>query len=119
MSFLSKLSERVSTAFELSGHSKVLAHLNTLSDTQLEDLGFSRQLMSQGVAAYPWKENGVSVSSLPTLTETRATSKEIKEAIAELKAYNNRELEDIGISRYEIEEVVLNGRHDDNTTHAA
>lgn len=109
MSFLTKLSSSIINAFELSAHSKTLAHLNTLGDSQLEDLGFSRQLMSQGVAAYPWKTQDV--SGLPTLTEVRSDSKEIQEAIAELQTLNNRELEDIGIARYEIETVVINGRH--------
>ena len=111
MSFLSKLSNSIVTAFELSGRAKTLSHLNTMSNSQLEDLGFSRELMAQGISAFPWKAQDF--NSMPTLTETRATSKEIKDSIKELQALNNRDLADIGISRYEIEEVVINGRHDD------
>jgi uncharacterized protein YjiS (DUF1127 family) len=116
MSFLTKLSSKISAAFELSGRSKTLSYLNTLSDANLEDLGFSRELMAQGVAAYPWKAQDF--DNLVTLTETRATSQEIKDAIEELKAYNDRDLADIGIARYEIEDVVINGRNDDSF-HAA
>jgi len=117
MSFFSKLSSSIANAFELSGRSKTLAYLNTLGDSNLEDLGFSRELMNQGVSAYPWKAQDF--DNLSTLTETRATSKEIRDAIEELQAYNDRDLEDIGIARYEIEDVVINGRHDDPTHHAA
>ncbi|PWQ94576.1 DUF1127 domain-containing protein [Leucothrix arctica] len=116
MSFLSKLSSAVMTAFELSGRSKTLSYLNSLGDSQLEDLGFSRELMNQGLAAFPWKAQDF--DNLATLTETRATSQEIKEAIAELQAYNDRDLADIGIARYEIEDAVINGRNDDSF-HAA
>lgn len=113
MSFLTKLSSSIMTAFELSGRSKTLSHLSTLSNSQLEDLGFSRELMAQGISAYPWKAQDF--NSMPTLTETRATSKEIKDSIKELEALNDRDLADIGISRHEIEEVVINGRHNDKT----
>lgn len=116
MSFLSKLSSSVMNALELSGRSKTLSYLKTLSDANLEDLGFSRELMSQGLAAYPWKAQDF--DNLATLNETRATSQEIKNAIAELQAYNDRDLADIGIARSEIEDVVINGRHDDSF-HAA
>jgi len=116
MSFLTKLSSTIMTAFEIAGRSKTLSSLNSLSDSQLDDLGFSRELMAQGISAYPWKAQDF--KSMPTLTETRATAKEIKDSIKELQAYNDRDLADIGIARYEIEEVVMNGRHDD-TTHAA
>ena len=112
MSFFSKISK----ALELAGRAKTLSYLNTMSQSQLDDLGFSRELMSQGVSAFPWKAHDL--DSLPTLTETRATSSEIKTAIEELQAYNDRDLADIGISRYEIADVVKNGRKDD-TFHAA
>ena len=117
MSFFTKFAKSVTTAFELSGRAKTLSYLNTMSDSQIEDLGFSRELMAQGLSAYPWKTQDV--DNLPTLTETRATSQEIKEAIEELQAYNDRDLADIGIARYEIEDVVINGRKDDPTHHAA
>ncbi|HPQ94417.1 MAG: DUF1127 domain-containing protein [Thiothrix sp.] len=46
--------------------------------------------------------------------------KEIRKAIRELHALNDRELDDLGLSRYGIEAAVRNGHPDtDNTRRAA
>lgn len=105
MSILNTLSDVVLAAFEKSSRRKALTELNTMSDRTLEDLGISRSLLSQGVQSWPWKSN-------VALNNTVKTSKrsEIKAAIKELQAYNNRELADMGISRGEIVDVVMNGR---------
>ncbi len=105
MSILNTISDVVFAAFEKSGRRKALAELNTMSDRTLEDLGISRSLLSQGIQSWPWKSN----MELNTAAQTNK-SKEIKAAIKELQAYNDRDLADIGISRGEIVDVVTNGR---------
>lgn len=34
---------------------RTLRNLSQLSDSQLEDIGVSRELLAQGVRAYPWR----------------------------------------------------------------
>ena len=105
MSILNILSDVVLAAFEKSGRRKALAELNTMSDRTLEDLGISRALLSQGISSWPWK-------SEMEVTDTAKSSKrsEVKAAIRELQALNDKDLADIGISRGEIAHVVEHGR---------
>ena len=105
MSILNTLSDIVVAAFEKSGRRKALAELNSMSDRTLEDLGISRALLSQGIQSWPWKNN-VALNT----TAKQSKSSEIKAAIKELQAYNDRDLADLGISRGEIVDVVMNGR---------
>jgi len=105
MSILHTLSDAVLAAFEKSGRRKALAELNTMSDRTLEDLGISRSLLSQGIQSWPWKSD----MTLNT-TVNKSKSSEIKAAIKELQAYNDRDLADLGISRGEIVDIVMNGR---------
>ena len=105
MSILNTISEVVLAAFEKSGRRKALAELNTMSDRTLEDLGISRALLSQGIQSWPWK-NDMTINNAPKTSK----SNEIKAAIKELQAYNDRDLADLGISRGEIVDLVTNGR---------
>ena len=114
MSTFKKLTSSIFNALEMAGRAKTLAHLEGLSDRTLEDLGFSRALMSQGVQAWPWK------ADTELAAETASTdSNEISAAIKELEAYNDRDLADLGISRGEIREAVVHGRKDIDSAHAA
>jgi len=108
MSILNTLSDVVLAAFEKSGRRKALAELNTMSDRTLEDLGISRALLSQGIQSWPWKSN-------MELNEIAKPNKrnEIRAAIKELQALNDKDLADIGISRGEIPHVVKYGRGND------
>ena len=106
MSILNTISEVVLAAFEKSGRRKALAELNTMSDRTLEDLGISRALLSQGIQSWPWKSNMEGINDSPS----HSKSNEIKAAIKELQAYNDRDLADLGISRGEIVDLVTNGR---------
>lgn len=105
MSLLNKITDSILSAFEQSGRRKALAQLNTMSDRTLEDLGISRSLLSQGIQSWPWKSN-VALNT----TAKQSKSSEIKAAIRELQAYNDRDLADLGISRGEIVDLVMNGR---------
>jgi len=105
MSIFTTVSDAIFAAFEKSGRRKALAELNTLSDQTLENLGISRSLLSQGISAWPWKSDmEVNSAALPNKRS------EIKAAIRELQALNDKDLADIGISRGEIAHVVKYGR---------
>jgi len=52
MSILSKLLKTQEERARLL----TLTHLRSMSERQLVDCGFSPQLISQGVSAWPWKE---------------------------------------------------------------
>jgi len=108
MSILNTLSNAVFTAFEKSGRRKALAELNTMSDRTLEDLGISRALLSQGIAAWPWK-SGMELNT----TVKQSSRSEVRAAIKELRALNDKDLADIGISRGEIAHVAKYGRGND------
>lgn len=105
MSILNIISDALFTSFEQAGRRKALVELSKMNDRTLEDLGISRALLSQGVKAWPWKSD-------VKLTNTVKQSKrsEIKAAIKELQALNDKDLADIGISRGEISHVAKFGR---------
>ena len=114
MSTFKKLTSSIFHALELAGRAKTLGHLEGLSDRTLEDLGFSRTLMSQGVSAWPWKND-----QLVNDQETFTDSNEINAAVEELQAYNDRDLADLGVSRGQIREAVIHGRKGIDSAHAA
>ena len=114
MSTFKKLTSSIFNALEMAGRAKTLAHLEGLSDRTLQDLGFSRTLMSQGVQAWPWKADQ-EITAQAAYTE----SGEIDAAITELEAYNDRDLADLGISRNNIREAVIHGRKGIDTAQAA
>jgi len=76
------------------------------SERRLADTGFSRQLLEQGVDAWPWRSETVSGSLPPMQLDLMAKER----AIRELKDYSDQELGDLGISRGSIEDSVANGR---------
>jgi len=115
MSYFKTIKNALSSSIEAYGRRKTLNYLNTLSERTLDDLGFSRALLSQGVEGWPWRTEAISG---PTTTNTQDTSA-IEAAIRELTAYNDAELADLGISRGEIREVVMNGRTGVDSTQAA
>jgi uncharacterized protein YjiS (DUF1127 family) len=90
------------------GRNRLRSQLLSCSDHVLEDMGFSRELLLQGVSAWPWRldgeQNEAKVYSIFSKHE-----KEIRQAINELESYTDRELSDIGIVRCDIESIVRNG----------
>lgn len=76
--------------------------LLTRSDRDLEDLGFSRYSLESGIDAWPWR--APEEEDLTDLESVRLA------AIAELKALNDKDLHDLGISRGRIAESVELGR---------
>jgi len=47
--------DRIIKSFELSGRARTLQILRGLSDRQLDDAGLSRELLNQGLKAWPWR----------------------------------------------------------------
>lgn len=111
MSFFSSLSSRFVESMEKRAAILVHEQLRVLSAESLAKAGISEQLLEQGPAAYPWREEAVpqrtkaSVTSLPVSNENA-----IRAGIAELEACSDAELHDLGISRGEIAHVVRYGR---------
>lgn len=99
------------------GRSRLRSYLLTLSDRALKDLGFSRHLLKQGISSWPWRPSIAKILTFDQKVKifdaygmVNMREKEIKQAIAELKSYSDRELADLDIPRENIEFVVRNGR---------
>jgi uncharacterized protein YjiS (DUF1127 family) len=114
MSYFKNLKNTLSSAIESYGRHKTLNYLNTLSDRTLDDLGFSRALLSQGVEGWPWR-----TEEFRSPTSKAQDASAIEAAIKELTAYNDAELADLGISRGQIRDAVTKGRAGIDNTQAA
>ncbi len=100
-----------------AGRSRLRSYLLTLSDRALKDLGFSRDMLQQGISSWPWRPSIARILSFDQKLKTydvygmvNKQEKEIRQAIAELRTYSDRELADLDIARENIEFVVRNGR---------
>jgi uncharacterized protein YjiS (DUF1127 family) len=95
------------------GRNRLRTQLLSSSDSVLEDMGFSRELLLRGISAWPWRvddeHNDAKVYSIFSEHE-----KGVRQAIHELESYTDRELADIGIARCDIESFVRNGHGDSN-----
>ncbi len=103
--------------FIMAGRVRARNSLLALDDRLLKDVGISRELLLQGVSAWPWREVKVETASAPKQKKivkvyslVNEKEQEIQQAIKELKSYSDRELADLGITRGDIEFVVRNGR---------
>ena len=104
--------------------SRMRKELLALDARRLADIGYSRELLEAGVAAYPWllpAEDAVHLA-LPG----QRSEADYARAVAELKASSDADLRDLGISRAGIEDAVRFGRpgypedrHADDTRKAA
>lgn len=77
----------------------------------LADAGFSRELLEEGVRAWPWRLPA-EPSYAPAFADQRPglSEREIAAAVAELRACSDDELWDMGLTRGTIEEAVRYGR---------
>jgi uncharacterized protein YjiS (DUF1127 family) len=103
--------------FIKAGRARVRCTLLALDDRLLKDVGVSRELLLQGVSAWPWREVEVETASaskqkkiVNVYSLVNEKEQEIQRAIKELKSYSARELADLGITHGDIEFVVRNGR---------
>ena len=89
-----------------------------LSNRQLDDMGYSRDLLDRGVNGWPWRERSSTPPSKPALATpvvAKAVShalsrREIARAIAQLQVFSDAELADLGLHRSEIAHAVRYGR---------
>ncbi len=98
-----------------SGKVRTRQQLLRMSDRQLEDFGFSKALLLDGVKAWPWRTETDSGNALQSVIATAAAKPEqprrvVNQAINELSAYSDRELAELGVTRQGIEEAVRYGR---------
>ena len=104
---MSTVINRLSTTAAALGsyltHRRDREMLLKLDDRQLADIGISRELLDSGVTAWPWKVN------VEDQTVRFATGR-LEAAVAELEAYSDHELADLGLSRGSIRSAVFNGR---------
>lgn len=109
-----------------SSKSRLRTQLLGMSDRQLEDYGFSRDALLQGISAWPWRVDGVAdaisagtslhaegLTDAPVITQVapaKISRKSIRKAVKELNSYSDRELAELGVTRQSIKEVVRYGR---------
>ncbi|MBX2879629.1 MAG: hypothetical protein KTR32_06845 [Granulosicoccus sp.] len=101
------------------GRSRARRALLGYDDRLLNDAGFSRFKLEQGVHAWPWRlEQDDDLDEIANTTPDRSANsngevfsrKQQKQAIAELSAYSDKELADLDISRDAIADTVRYGR---------
>jgi uncharacterized protein YjiS (DUF1127 family) len=115
MNVLSKLKDNFIRASMHNGKLRARQELLRMSDRQLADFGFSKELLEEGVKAWPWRVpvDSDETPQLAVVTSTAAPVQDeraIRQAIEELSAYSDRELAELGVTRNGIEEVVRYGR---------
>ena len=90
---------------EISAMKATQAYLLSLDDRMLEDAGFSRELLEQGIKAWPWR----TLQDQPTVDQA-PSRKDLEHAASTLRSFSDKELRDLGIGRGEIGYVVQHGR---------
>jgi uncharacterized protein YjiS (DUF1127 family) len=113
--------QSIKTAYQRSivqaGRARVRRELLSLSDRALADSGFSRELLEAGVSAWPWRiAEDLEPINFAALAQTQQPAyavpkkNQYRQAVAELKAYSDLELADLGLARSQIEYAVRHGR---------
>lgn len=102
----SKLKNSFYRVIEGIGRARVRRHLLNYSNRELADMGFSRRLLEVGTSTWPWRE--APPEAAPGVAPVSAT--EQRRAVAELQAYSDAELNDLGLNRAGIEDAVRHGR---------
>ncbi len=126
INIINNLKEAFVSAAMYNSKSRLRQQLLGMSDRQLEDFGFSRDLIIEGVSAWPWrmdsvadaiaagtnlKAEGLSIAPVVSQVATpKVTRRKIRKAVKELSSYSDRELAELGVNRNNIEEVVRYGR---------
>ena len=98
----------LATWFERSRLRKKLLRMDA---RRLDDIGYSRALLEDGVRAWPWRIQADTIAQLGRFNFTAAFRRsDYAQAVAELRAYSDAELTDLGLTRGTIEHAVRNGR---------
>ena len=98
--------KRMINALQRSRQKEALYYLESMSERQLIDCGFSPMLVSQGLKAWPWRIDSITPDSsvLDSLLNTD------EQNVDQLNRYSDAELADLGIRRGMIKDAVRNGR---------
>ena len=115
MSIFTNIKKAFVAASVHNGKVRARQELLRMSDRQLADFGFSRELLLDGVSAWPWRVDADNLVAAPMSVDGSAVKpsharQEIKQAINELSSYSDRELAELGVTRHGIEEAVRYGR---------
>jgi uncharacterized protein YjiS (DUF1127 family) len=101
----------VSNLLTWTERSHLQQELLRLDARLLEDAGYSRELLEAGVAAWPWRLPGEPAAGCDSPSfGRRLTEADYADAVAELEACSNADLQDLGLSRAAICEAVRHGR---------
>lgn len=98
------------------GKLRTRQYLLNMNDSLLQDAGFSRHLLLQGVDAWPWRTETEQspefklITSVEKVVPVEFGKRTVKQAIRELNTYSDRELAELGVTRHGIEEAVRYGR---------
>ena len=107
MKYFSSIKQLLENYLTRVGRSRANQILAGYSDRQLLDIGISRELLKSGSNGWPWRfSDETSAQSLAT-----PAAADIRKAIADLSAYNDAELSDLGLSRGGIVHAVQFGRY--------
>lgn len=113
MSIFKALKTALIRSAEKSGRMRTRRVLLNMSERQLRDFGFSKQLLLQGESGWPWRENAEpQMAKIPAVAVVQQDRRALKQAMNELHSFSDRELAELGVSRHSIKDVVLHGRPD-------
>ena len=90
--------------------SRLRQRLLRMDERRLDDIGYSRALLEDGMRAWPWRLPVDSIAGLGRFELGSFRGPDFAKAAAELRAYSDAELSDLGLSRGTIEHAVRNGR---------
>ena len=91
--------------------SRLRQRLLRMDERRLDDIGYSRALLEEGVRAWPWRLPVDSFAALGRFDlSSDARRADYAKAVAELRAYSDAELNDLGLTRGTIEDAVRDGR---------
>lgn len=108
MFFIKKIWNSIKQAMVLAGRARVYSFLIRQDQEWLEKFGYSVKALKQGVSAWPWRK----------FSEDFAKERIIRQSVKELRAYSDRDLQDIGMSRSDIEQAVRSGRSEQAANNA-
>ena len=105
--------KRTINALQRSRQREALNYLESMSERQLIDCGFSPMLVSQGLKAWPWRIDSITPDT--SIADKLLSTEQL--SVDQLNQYTDVELADLGIRRGMIRDAVVNGRPNiDNST---
>ncbi len=112
-----KILKRIVNTITHRNKTETLHYLQSMSEDQLIDSGFSPALVKEGISAWPWREDLQSEG----LSEIECLIAEEQRCVNELNRCTDTELADLGLSRGSIRQSVRHGRPgiDKNVTRQA